>query len=149
MGKDALLCCQRNLINLNNQIKRQNIIWLYTYKWILFTLQSLFVPILLCYWNANILDTTAAYNASVWWEINKNMSLTNARNNDNQPDFFCRLDDLKTFIDLITCLYFDLSKDSECDIEVSPENFFLRVTGKGRSCQVLAIFHFCYCFAHL
>lgn len=57
----------------------------------------------------------------------------NIQNNLNA--FFCRLDDLKTLVDLMSCLYIDVSKDSECDIEVTPESFFLRVTGKGRCVQ--------------
>lgn len=55
--------------------------------------------------------------------------------NRNDVSFFCRVDDLKTLIDLISCLYIDISKDTECDIEVTPESFFLRVMGKGRNCQ--------------
>jgi hypothetical protein len=55
--------------------------------------------------------------------------------NRNDVAFFCRVDDLKTLIDLISCLYMDISKDTECDIEVTPESFFLRVMGKGRNCQ--------------
>lgn len=55
--------------------------------------------------------------------------------NRNDVAFFCRVDDLKTLIDLISCLYMDIAKDTECDIEVTPESFFLRVMGKGRNCQ--------------
>lgn len=53
----------------------------------------------------------------------------------SEPSFSCRLEDLKSLVDLLSCLYVDISKDSECDIEVTPESFFLKVSGKGRSCQ--------------
>lgn len=60
-------------------------------------------------------------------------------NKDDDVAFYCRLDDLKTLIDLISCLYMDISKDTECDIEVTPESFFIRVTSKSRNSQVVSI----------
>lgn len=59
--------------------------------------------------------------------------------NEEEKSFSCRIEDMRILGDLIGCLYTDISKDTECAIEATPDNICFKVSGKGRSCQVILL----------
>ena len=59
---------------------------------------------------------------------------------DNEESFAGRTEELKSLVDLLSCLYVDSVKEQVCLVDVSADSFNFKVAGRGRSCQVRSLY---------